>query len=112
MKDIVNLKAKLAKEFSMKDLDPAKKILEMRISRVREKRLLRISLAKYVEKVLKRFNMSDAKHVNVPLGGHFKLSKVYAPTTKDEKALMSEVSHASAVGSFMYAMVCTRSDIA
>jgi len=33
MKEIVNLKAKLAKEFSMKDLGPAKKILGMRISR-------------------------------------------------------------------------------
>jgi len=28
MKDIVNLKAKLAKEFSMKELGPAKKFLE------------------------------------------------------------------------------------
>ena len=33
MKEIVNLKAKLTKEFSMKDLGPAKKILGMRISR-------------------------------------------------------------------------------
>jgi len=74
MKEIVNLKAKLTKEFSMKDLGPAKKILGMRISE-RKKRLLKISQAEYVEKVLKRFNMSDAKPVNVPLGGHFKLSK-------------------------------------
>ena len=29
----MNLKAKLAKEFSIKDLGPAKKILEMRIDR-------------------------------------------------------------------------------
>ena len=33
MKEIVNLKAKFAKEFSMKDLGPTKKILGMRISR-------------------------------------------------------------------------------
>jgi len=36
MKEIVNLKAKLAKEFSMKDLGPAKKIVGM--SMKREKR--------------------------------------------------------------------------
>jgi len=36
---------------------------------VREKRLLKISQAEYVEKILKRFNMSDAKPVNDPLGG-------------------------------------------
>jgi len=33
MKKIVNLKAQLTKEFSMKDLNPTKKILGMRISR-------------------------------------------------------------------------------
>ena len=56
--------------------------------------------------------MSDAKIVNVPLGGHFKLSKAHDPTTEDEKALMSEVPYASAVASLMYSMICTRPDIA
>jgi len=32
MKELVNLKAKLAKEFSIKYMDPAKKILEMKIN--------------------------------------------------------------------------------
>jgi len=36
MKEIVNFKAQLAKEFSMKDLGPAKKILGMRINRERK----------------------------------------------------------------------------
>ena len=91
--------------------------------------MLNISQAEYVEKVLKRFNISDDKHVNVPLGdhfklskaqalttkdekGHFKLSKAQALTTEDEKALMSEVSYASAVGNLMKTMVCMRPDIA
>ena len=60
---------------------------------------------------MKRFNIADAKPVNVPLGGHFKLSEAQILTTKDEKALMSEVSYASAVGSLMYVMVCTRPNI-
>jgi len=37
MKDIVNLKANLTKNFSMKDLDPARKFLGMRINRERKK---------------------------------------------------------------------------
>jgi len=36
MKEIVNLKAKLAKEFSMKDLGSTKKILGMRINKERK----------------------------------------------------------------------------
>ena len=56
--------------------------------------------------------MSDDKLVNVPLGGHFKLSEVQTSTTDDEKALMSEMLYASVVGSLIYAMLCTRPDIA
>ena len=66
-----------------------------------------MSQAEYVNKMLKRFNMADAKPVNVSLGGQFKLSEAQTLTTEDEKALMSEVPYASAVGSLMYAMVCT-----
>ena len=58
-----------------------------------------------MEKVLKRFNMSDAKPFNVPLGGHFKLSKTHTSTMEDEKALMSEVSYVSVVGSLMYVII-------
>ena len=111
MKEIVNLKTKLAEEFSIKDLGPTKKILGMRISKEREKRLLKISQAKYMKKVLKRFNMLNVKPVNVPLGGHFKLSKAQDPPTEDEKALMSKVPYASAVGNLMYAMICIRPNI-
>ena len=35
MREIVNLKARIAEEFSMKDLSPVKKILKMRIKRER-----------------------------------------------------------------------------
>ena len=73
MKEIVILKAKLVKEFSMKNMVQWRKFLKWGLTE-REKMLLKISQAKYVEKVQKRFNMADAKPVNVPLGGHFKLS--------------------------------------
>jgi len=93
MKEIVNIKAKLEEEFSKKKLGSVKKIIKMRINRERM-RLLKISQAEYVEKVLERFNMLVAKLVNIPLGSHFKLSKAHASTTKDEKALILEVLYA------------------
>ena len=55
--------------------------------------------------------MIDVKPVNVPLRGHFKLSKAQTPMTEDQKALMLEVPYASAVGSLIYVIVCTRPDI-
>jgi len=87
----------LTREFSTKDLIFAKKILGMRINKER-RRPLKLSQAEYIEKVLRRFNMVDVKHVNVPLGGHFKLSKAQEPKTENEKFLMSKVLYASIVG--------------
>ena len=56
--------------------------------------------------------MSKAKAVCSPLAGHFKLSSKQCPTSEKEKEEISRVPYSSAVGSLMYAMVCTRPDIA
>ena len=55
--------------------------------------------------------MNEAKPVSTPLGSHFKLSKEQSPKTEEERDHMSKVPYASAIGSLMYAMVCTRPDI-
>lgn len=71
-----------------------------------------MSQAEYIRKVLQRFSMNYAKPVKIPLASHFKLSKDQCPETDEEKAYMDKVPYASAIGSLMYAMVCTRPDIA
>ncbi|KAE8728570.1 hypothetical protein F3Y22_tig00004205pilonHSYRG00040 [Hibiscus syriacus] len=70
------------------------------------------NLAEYIKKVLYRFNIQDAKPVSTPLGVHFRISKEQSPKTEEERAHMVKVPYASAIGSLMYAMVCTRLDIA
>jgi len=106
------LKKKLANSFAMKDLGDAKQILSMRITRDRKNRKLTLSQSEYIQKVLKIFNMQNAKPVSIPLASHFKLSKEGCPKTQEEMTCMSKVPFALAVGSLMYAMVCTRPDIA
>ena len=56
--------------------------------------------------------MQDAKPGNIPLGSQFKLSNKDSPTSDEDRAQMQKVPYASAIGSIMYAMVCTRPDIA
>ena len=56
--------------------------------------------------------MQDAKVVSTPLGSQFKLSKEQSPSTDAECVRMKKTPYASAVGSVMYAMTCTRLDIA
>ena len=109
---ISKLKEELAESFEMKDLGPAKQILGMEITRDRKNRRLWLSQERYVERILERFNMKEAKPVTTPLGGHWKLSKSSCPSTEEENKKMVVIPYSSAVGSLMYAMVCTRPDIA
>jgi hypothetical protein len=81
MQDINVLKNKLANSFEMKDLGAAKKILGMRITRDRKNRRLTLSQGEYIEKVLERFTMHNAKPVSTPLASHFKLTKEMCPKT-------------------------------
>ena len=46
------------------------------------------------------------------MANHFKLSKEKSPKTAEERDHTALVPYASAVGSLMYVMVCTRPDIA
>ncbi|CAM8972008.1 unnamed protein product [Rhodiola kirilowii] len=96
----------------MKDLGQAKQILGMHISRDRKNGKLWLSQEEYVEKILKRFKMEKAKPVSCPLVTPFKLTKGSSPKDEHEKKEMDKVPYASAVGSLMYAMICTRPDIA
>ena len=75
--DIDKLKEELFKEFEMKDLGVAKQILGIRITR--NNGVLRLSQEEYVNKVLSRFSMGEAKPVSTPLAIHFKLSKEQSP---------------------------------
>ena len=56
--------------------------------------------------------MNEAKLVSTLLGSHFKLSKEQSLKTEEERDYMSKVPYALAIGNLMYAMVCTRLDIA
>ena len=112
IEEINNLKKQLLKQFAMKDLGAAMQILGMRIIRDKANGTLKLSLLKYVKKILSRFNMNEAKPMSTLLDSHFKLSKEQSPKTEEERDHMSKVPYVSTIGSLMYAMVCTRPDIA
>ncbi|KAH9767897.1 Integrase catalytic domain-containing protein [Citrus sinensis] len=63
-------------------------------------------------KILRRFNMHDCKPISTPLHVNFKLSSSMCPNNEEERKEMSRVPYASTAGSFMFAMICTRPDIA
>ncbi|GMP38813.1 hypothetical protein CsSME_00009935 [Camellia sinensis var. sinensis] len=110
--EIDKLKAQLAREFEMKDLGEAKKVLGMEIKRDRKKGTVCLTQTQYLKKVLDRFGINGkTKAVSTPLAPHFKLSASLSPRTEEERKHMAQVPYANAVGALMYAMVCTRPDI-
>nr|GFD11803.1 retrovirus-related Pol polyprotein from transposon TNT 1-94 [Tanacetum cinerariifolium] len=72
--EIGSTKSLLKREFDMKDHGEAKKILGMEIVRDRSRKILRVSQSGYIYKILNNFRIDNGKSVQMPLGGHFKLS--------------------------------------
>src|SRR4051812_28902051 len=105
------VKDSLKNSFSMKDLGEATYILGIKIYRDRLRRLIGLSQSTYIDKVLKRFNMHEAKKGFLPASHGIKLSKTRCPSTTDERESMSMIPYASAIGSIMYTMICTRLDV-
>ncbi|GAA0186408.1 hypothetical protein LIER_33696 [Lithospermum erythrorhizon] len=73
----------LSKKFEMKDLGDASFVLGIQIHRYRSRGILGLSQKRYINKVLKSLEIKE----------------------------MQKIPYASAVGSLMYARVCTRPDI-
>ena len=105
-------KTSLKDIFSMKDLGEAQYILGIKICRDRSRKLIGLSQRTYIDKVLKRFNMQNSKKGNVPMTQGVTLSKSQCVTTRKDIEIMKDIPYASAIGSIMYVMVCTRPDVA
>ncbi|KAD2393595.1 hypothetical protein E3N88_40572 [Mikania micrantha] len=106
-----DVKSWLSKCFAMKDLGDAAYILGIKIYRDRSRRLIGLSQSTYIDKVLKRFSMQDSKRGTLPMAHGTILSSNQSPKTNEEKKKMERVPYASAIGSIMYAMLCTRPDV-
>jgi hypothetical protein len=105
------VKSSLRKSFLMKDLGEAMYILGIKIYRDRSKRLIGLSQDTYIVKILNRFNMQDSKKGFLPMSHGITLSKKQCPLELDQQERMRVIPYALAIGSIMYAMLCTRPDI-
>nr|GEW79968.1 hypothetical protein [Tanacetum cinerariifolium] len=82
------VKSYLGRSFAMKELGEAAYILGIKIYRDRSKRLIGLCQKAYIEKILKRFYMKNSKCETIPLQEKLKLRSI------------------------MYAVRCTRPDVA
>ncbi|GKC34352.1 retrotransposon protein, putative, ty1-copia subclass [Tanacetum coccineum] len=107
-----SVKDYLGKCFAMKDLGEAAFILGIKIYRDRSKRLIGLSQSAYMDKILKIYRMDNSKRGHIPMQERLDLNKTQGASTPEEVKRMQNVPYASAVGSIMYAVRCTRPDVA
>ncbi|GJV45936.1 retrovirus-related pol polyprotein from transposon TNT 1-94 [Tanacetum coccineum] len=110
--NLQSVKSYIGKCFAMKDLGEATFILGIKIYRDRLKRLIGLSQSAYMDKILKRYRMDNSKRGNIPMQERFDLNKTQGASTPGEVKQMQNVPYALAVGSIMYAVRCTRPDVA
>ena len=109
---LYEVKQFLSKNFDMKDMGEASYVIGIKIHRDRTQCILGLSQEAYINKVLERFRMKDCSSSIAPIvkGDRFNLNQ--CPKNDLEREQMQNIPYASAVGSLMYAQVCTRPDIA
>ena len=59
-----------------------------------------------------KFSVKDSKVSKLPLGPQVQLSKDQCPSSLEDIEFMGDKPYSQAVGSIMYAMTCTRPDLA
>ncbi|KAL4021421.1 hypothetical protein IC575_020218 [Cucumis melo] len=108
---LTDIKEWLATQFQMNDLENALYVPGIQIVRNRKNKTLAISQTSYIDKMLSRYKMQNSKKGLLPYRYGIHLSKEQCPKTPQEVEDMSNIPYASAVGSLMHAMLCTRPDI-
>ncbi|GJU73263.1 zinc finger, CCHC-type containing protein [Tanacetum coccineum] len=93
----------LSKNFDMKDLGEANVILGIKIPQ-KENRLMLIQ-SHYIKKILKSFDSFNCLTVSPPF-------EVGSKLTYNSARILAQNKYAKVIGSLMYAMTCTRPDIA
>nr|GFA17035.1 hypothetical protein [Tanacetum cinerariifolium] len=86
--------------------------LKIKIYRDRSKRLIILSQSAYMDKILKRYRMDNSTRGHILMQERLGLNKTQGSSTPEKVKSMQNVPYASAVGYIMYAVRCTRLDVA
>ncbi|GJX87721.1 retrotransposon protein, putative, ty1-copia subclass [Tanacetum coccineum] len=86
-------------------------ILGIKIYSDKSKRLNELGQNAYMDKILKRYRMDNSKRGHILMQERLDLNKTQGASTPEKVKHMQNIPYASAVGSIMYAVRCTRPDV-
>ena len=100
-------KEELGWRYEVKDLGEADMILGIHVERDRSAGTISISQRAYLERVLKRFGMSDSNTKPTPLPLGIVLTKDQSPKSQEDRIFMADKPYREVLGSIMYAQIGT-----
>ena len=100
---MANTKSHLSQEFRMKDLGQLNHFLGIDFNRSNGQ--ISMSQEEYIEKILKKFGMSDCKPRGTPCEAN---PNAYE---NEDDEVVDQTSYREMIGSLIYAMVCTRPNL-
>lgn len=108
---IQKFKIEIQKYVQITDLGDLHWILGIEVKQVGEERKIMLSQCSYIDLILRRYSLDDAKLVSTPMDVNVHLMTAQSPTTTEEFAKMHNIPYHEAVGLLMYASLGTHPDI-
>jgi hypothetical protein len=109
---IMEYKAKLNARYALTDLGPVSWLLGIKVTQDLSTRMISLSQTSYINSIISRFTLTDAKLYDTPMTPSTSYSKDNSPALQQDAAKMWKVPYREAIGSLMYASVATCPDIA
>ena len=106
------IKHQLKGKVKISDLGEIHWLLGFEVQRDRAARTLFLSQKSYIDSIMKRYGLEDAKPLSTPMDPSARLSKTNSLTTPREFANMRNVPYREATGSLTYTVIRSCPDIA
>ena len=109
---VTEFKGKINKCYALTDLGPVHWLLGIKITRDRQMRTLSMSQTSYIDSILARYALTEAKPQKLPMIPGMQLSKDQGPKAAEEVMRIRKTPYQEAIGSLMYLAIVTQPDIA
>jgi hypothetical protein len=110
--DVLKFKSELRKHFDIADGGELRWFLGFEIKRDRAARTISINQRNYIERMVERFRLTNAKPVATPMESAAQFSKDQSPSTPTQEMRMRGIPYAEAIGSVLWPVIISRPDAA
>jgi hypothetical protein len=110
--DAERFKSEIKKHWEITDHGPIKWFLGFEIKRDRRSRTIAINQRAYLEKMMEKFSLTNAKRVSTPMEPNAQFSVDQCPSSTNQLARMKGIPYKEAIGSVLWPVVVSRPDAA